>query len=171
MRLIAIATQLFLRALSDLDFARRAKALIQEDGDAAALPAAPPPPVRSDALTLLASLQREGRLLDFLMEELDAYPDDHVGAAARDVHRDCRKVVDRLFAPEPLRSDEEGSAVEVPKGYDPAETRLSGSVVGEPPFRGTLEHHGWRATRCDLPEWTGREASALVLAPAEVEVG
>jgi hypothetical protein len=136
------------------------------------LPPAPVPkaPLRSEAITLLATLQREARFLDFLMEPLAGYADAQVGAVARDVHRDCAAVVKRLFEPHPAVMQEEGSLVEVNAGFDPARYRLTGNVTGEPPFRGRLVHPGWEATKSDLPTWTGAKDSARVIAPAEVEL-
>ena len=133
-------------------------------------PAAPPKPKRSEAITLLAALQREGRFVDFLKEELTGYSDAQIGAVARDLHRDCGKVVERMFAITPLLGDSEGASVEVPAGFDAARYRLVGNVSGTPPFRGALVHAGWQATTFELPEWVGREESARVIAPAEVEV-
>ena len=130
----------------------------------------PKPPPRSDAVTLLATLQREARFVDLAQESLDDYTDAQVGAAARDVLRDCRKVVERLFALKPVVNQDEGAAVEVPAGFDAARFRLAGNVAGEPPFRGRLVHHGWEATKCELPSWSGSESSARVVAPAEVEL-
>ena len=127
-------------------------------------------PVRSEALTLLASLQRESRLIDFLMEDVSAYTDAQVGAAAREVHRGARGALQRMFAVEPLRTESEGSSIEVPTGFDPLQVKLVGKVAGEPPFRGVLLHTGWKVTQTELPEWHGSEASAKVIAPAEVEV-
>jgi len=130
----------------------------------------PSKPARSEALTLLAALQREGRLVDFLKEELTDYSDAQIGAVARDLHRDCGKVVERMFAIKPLLTDSEGATVEVPAGFDAGRYRLVGNVGGAPPFRGSLAHHGWEATACELPEWVGNETAARVIAPAEVEV-
>ncbi len=130
----------------------------------------PKPPTRSDAITLLATLQREARLVDLAQESLDGYTDAQVGAAARDVLRDCRKVLERLFALKPVLGQDEGAAVEVPAGFDAARFRLTGNVAGEGPFRGRLVHPGWEAARCELPAWSGNEASARVVAPAEVEL-
>jgi hypothetical protein len=127
-------------------------------------------PTRSDALTLLSTLQREARLIDFLMEDLSSYDDAQIGAAVRDVHRDCTAVLERLFALRPLRYQEEGARVEILAGYDPVQVKLTGNVTKPPPFWGTLVHHGWQATQCALPEWSGQEESARVIAPAEVEV-
>ncbi len=128
------------------------------------------PAGRSDAVSLLATLQREARLIDMIKEPLGNYSDAQVGAAARDVLRDCGRVLDRLFALQPLVEQEEGSQVEVPAGYDPGRYRLTGNVGGTPPFRGRLVHHGWLATRCELPTWSGSAAAQMVVAPEEVEV-
>jgi len=128
----------------------------------------PPKPVRSEAITLLATLQREARFVDFIKEPLDAFNDAQIGAAARDVHRDCGKVLDRLFAIKPIVDQEEDSPIEVPKGFDPGRYRLTGNVAGDPPFRGSLVHHGWEAAEVQLPAWSGTQLSARVVAPVEV---
>ncbi|MFH1268209.1 MAG: DUF2760 domain-containing protein, partial [Planctomycetota bacterium] len=98
------------------------------------------------------------------------YSDAQIGAVARDVHRECGQVIERLFGVVPVVEGEEGSPVEVPAGFDAGRFRLTGNVTGQPPFSGQLAHHGWEATRCQLPAFTGTAASALVLAPAEVEL-
>lgn len=130
-----------------------------------------PRPSRSDALNLLAALQREGRFVDFIKESLDGYGDAQIGAAARDVHRDCAAVVERMFALRPLTDQSEGSSLEVADGFDAARYRLTGNVSGKPPLRGTVRHHGWQATRCELPEWLGSADAQRVVAPIELEVG
>ncbi len=132
-------------------------------------PKPPAPPSRSDALTLLAALQREARFIDLVHESLDGYTDAQIGAAARDVLRDCRKTLDRMFHLAPLLDQPEASAVDIPAGYDPNRYRVVGAP-SEPPCRGQLIHPGWRATHCQVPTWQGAEASALVIAPAEVEI-
>ena len=116
---------------------------------------APKPGVGSEAIALLAVLQREARLVDFLQESLAGYTDAQIGAAVRDIHRDCGAVLKRLFDLRPAVDLEEGAEVEVSAGFDPTRWRLTGNVSGEPPFRGRLVHPGWEATRCDLPIWTG----------------
>jgi hypothetical protein len=130
----------------------------------------PRPPTRSDALTLLATLQREARFVDFVQEPLGSYTDAQIGAAARDVHRDCAAVLQRLFALKPILSEQEGGQVEVPTGFDAGRYRLTGNVTGEPPFRGQLVHHGWEATLCEMPSWSGTNTASRVVAPAEVEL-
>lgn len=124
---------------------------------------------KDGALALLALLQREGRLIDFAGEALDGFSDAEIGAAARDVHRGCKKVLDQCFTFEAVLPGQEDSRVAVPKGFDPAEIRLIGEARGEPPFGGTLRHHGWRATRAALPALT-EGLDRAVVAPAEVEV-
>ncbi len=122
------------------------------------------------ALALLALLQREGRLVDFLREPLEGFADADIGAAARDVHRGCKKVLEQHLSFEPVMPGEEEAKVSVPKGFDPAEIRLIGEAKGEPPFRGTLRHHGWRVVEAKLPTLAdGIDRS--VIAPAEVELG
>lgn len=136
-------------------------------------PAAAPakqPPRRSEALTLLAVLQREARLVDFLKEDIAGYADDQVGAAVREIHRDAAAALDRMFALRPVRTEAEGASVTVPAGYDAGRVRLVGNVAGQPPHAGSLAHAGWEAGKVELPEWTGTEASAAVVAPAEVEL-
>jgi hypothetical protein len=179
---LGLALKAFFRTLRDRAFAAQLDRLLQ--GQAVALsttPASPladrlradaaeQAPVRSDALTLLATLQREARLIDFLMEDLSSYDDAQIGAAVRDVHRDCSTALQRMFALRPLRYQEEGAQVEILAGYDPVQVKLTGNVTGELPLRGTLVHHGWQAMQCELPVWSGQEESARVIAPAEVEV-
>jgi hypothetical protein len=133
-------------------------------------PKPPPKPARSEAVTLLAALQREARFVDFIKEPLEGYSDAQIGAAARDVHRDCGKVLDRLFAIRAIDSQDEGSSLEVPDGFDAGRYRLTGNVAGNPPFRGRLVHHGWEAGEVQLPEWSGTQQSARVIAPIEVEL-
>jgi hypothetical protein len=124
---------------------------------------------RDGALALLALLQREGRLVDFLREPLEGFSDADIGAAARDVHRGCRKVLDQHLSLEPVMPGSEEAKVAVPKGFDPAEIRLIGEAKGEPPFRGTLRHHGWRVVDARLPALADG-VDRTVIAPAEVEL-
>jgi hypothetical protein len=124
---------------------------------------------RDGALALLALLQREGRLVDFLRESLDSYQDADIGAAVRDIHRGCKKVIEEHFVLEAVMPGEEDTRVKVPAGFDPGEVRLIGKVSGEPPFTGTLRHHGWRVTEVKLPTLT-EGVDRRVLAPAEVEI-
>ena len=125
---------------------------------------------RDGALALLGLLQREGRLVDFLRESLDDYSDADIGVAARDIHRGCRKVIEEHFVMEAVMPGREEARVVVPAGFDPGEVRLVGKVSGQPPFTGTLRHHGWRVIEIKLPTLTDG-VDRRVVAPAEVEVG
>ncbi len=135
-------------------------------------PAAPPKPKpkRSDALTLLEALQREARFIDFIQESLDAYDDAQVGAAVREVHRGTRSLLNRFFELKSVVSQEEGTMFEVTADAETARVRLIGNVPESRPVKGELVHAGWQATQCELPQWTGVDASMLIIAPAEVEV-
>lgn len=172
------AVRCFFRVLLDTDFANRVRQ--QTDGvDAQRTSPKPTPavavpavskPLRSDAITLLATLQREARFVDIVSESLDGYSDAQVGAAARDVLRDSGKVLERIFKLQPVVNGDEGKPVEIPAGYETGRYRLTGNVSREPPFTGQLMHAGWQATKCELPTWTGRQQAALIVAPAEVQV-
>jgi hypothetical protein len=124
------------------------------------------------ALQLLSLLQREGRLVDFLAEGIDGYSDAQIGAAARDVHRGLRRALGDTLPTEPVMAEREDSKVRVDPGFDPRRIRLTGHVVGEPPFTGTLRHHGWRVREVKLPELVrgDHELDLTVVAPAEVEL-
>jgi hypothetical protein len=130
-------------------------------------PAAAPEPVQ--ALQLLSLLQREGRLVDFLQQDIASFPDADVGAAARIVHDGCRRALLAHATIEPVRAESEGARVVLAAGFAPDDVKLTGGVGGEPPYKGVLRHRGWRATRLDLPQMVGKH-DAHVLAPAEVEL-
>jgi hypothetical protein len=179
MRLI-LAIRVFFVVLFKAATAERIRKLLEASVSGEAEPPKPLPqppraevpkkPIRSDAVILLSTLQREARFVDLAEESLDAYTDEQVGAAARDVLRDCRKVLDRLFDLKPVLSQDEGAEIEVPSGFDAGRFRLTGNVAGEPPFRGRLVHHGWEAGKCELPAWSGSQQAARVVAPAEIEL-
>ena len=136
----------------------------------AARPAASPPqparPVRDAAVILLAALQREARLVDLVREDLGKYTDAQVGAAARPCLQQCESVLERWFALRPLIDAVEGAAVEVPSDASP--TRLQWVGEGSASY-GKLVHHGWQVTKVELPQWTGDNADANVIAPAQVQ--
>lgn len=121
------------------------------------------------AVQLLAILQREGRLLDFLQEDVDSYSDAQIGAAVRDIHRGCKKALAEHMPLEPVLREPENAQVRVDPGFDPSRIRLVGNVVGEPPFTGALRHHGWRIAKVTLPS-PARGTDPTVVAPAEVEL-
>ena len=121
------------------------------------------------ALQLLGLMQREARFVDFVQEDVAGYSDADIGAAARVVHAGCRKVLREHFTLAPVRSEAEGSRVTLAAGFDATAVRLTGNVVGQAPFTGTLGHRGWRVTEARLPQLTDDKAAA-VLAEAEVEL-
>ncbi len=131
----------------------------------ATLDKAPP----DSALLLLGLFQKEGRLLDFLQEDVSQYADEDVGAAARVVHTGCRAVLTEYLTIAPVREEPEGSYVTLERGFDAAAIRPTGNVVGEPPFTGNLVHRGWRVTQVRLPQVaSGRDLR--ILAAAEVDL-
>lgn len=127
-------------------------------------------PERSEALTLLAALQREARFIDIVKEPLGDYSDEQIGAAARDVLRDTADVLQRFFDIQPLVEAEEGSTIEAPEDFDPQHYHLVGNVSENGPLSGQLVHPGWVARKCEVPKWSGRKESRLIIAPVEIQV-
>ncbi len=121
------------------------------------------------AVQMLALLQRDGRLIDFLAENISPYPDAQLGAAVRTIHEACRKVLEHYVKLEPILNSEEDQPVTVQGGFDPAAIKLLGNVTGALPIRGVLRHKGWHVKEVNLPplpQGPGR----MVIAPAEVEL-
>ena len=121
------------------------------------------------ALQLLGLLQKEARFLEFVQEEVAGYSDADIGAASRVVHEGCRRVLRQHFELEPVRKEEEGQRITLPKGFDPSAVRPVGNIVGQPPFTGTLVHRGWRASQVKLPK-IAEGHNVNIIAPAEVEL-
>jgi hypothetical protein len=150
--------------LGEPDFAARVQPLL--------LPPPPPEPVKRSAepLRLLALLQREGRLLDFLLEDISQVEDDQqIGAGVRELHRQAQAAIKEHLDLEPVLPNREDDPVTVPAGFDPSAIRLTGNVSGQPPFKGVLKHHGWRVKdyRLQAPP---KGSDEFVVAPAEVEI-
>jgi hypothetical protein len=129
----------------------------------------PPSEAVERAVQMLALLQRDGRLVDFLAENISTYPDAQIGAAVRTIHDNCRDVLDRYVKLEPILNSEEDQPVTVPAGFDVAAIKLIGNVAGELPVRGVLRHKGWRVKEVNLPPFP-QGAGRMVVAPAEVEL-
>ncbi len=121
------------------------------------------------ALQLLGLLQKEARFIDFIKEDVTAYSDADIGVAARVVHEGCNKAINEYFTLDTVRSDQEGSKVTLAKGFDAAKVRLTGNIVGQAPFTGTLIHKGWQVTDIRLPKLTAGH-NAKIVAAAEVEL-
>jgi hypothetical protein len=176
---ISLAFSSFFTIIADRQFAARVQALRDGAPPSAASPAAPAAaqpvvaPLREAApdaaLQLLGLLQREARLIDFVEEDVAAYADADVGAAARVVHEGCRKVLRDNFTISPVRDEAEGSRVTLAEGFDAAAIRVTGNVVGQPPFTGSIAHRGWRVVETRLPKLAGGHQLNIV-APAEVEL-
>ena len=145
----------------------------------AAAEAARPMPVPTGAnyqadaeiVSFLAMLQARGRLVDFLMDDINTYDDAQVGAAARVVHAGCKAALLEHFRISPVRTESEGATVQVAAGYSPDEYRLLGKISGPAPFSGVLVHHGWKTDTVNLPRILRSSTDRLpAIAPAEVEL-
>lgn len=156
------ANEIAQRYLSDAKFQEAVNLVLNP-------PPPPPPKPWPDPLLLLTLMQREGRLIDFLLENVDGADDAALGAGVRQIHKDCQKVLKEHLDLEPVIKAQEKSTVEVPVGFDPSAIRLTGNVTGSPPFKGSLEHHGWRVTKIKLQKPPDGQ-DAFVLQPAEVEL-
>ncbi|MDQ5908374.1 MAG: hypothetical protein QG599_465 [Pseudomonadota bacterium] len=173
---LALALRAGWRILVDHHFASSVQRLERSEltAPAPAVTELPKPAALRDALPdsalqLLALLQHEGRFVDFLEENVTAYSDADIGGAARVVHEGCRKVIREYLDIEPVREEAEGVRLTLPAGFDATAVRLTGHVVGQPPFTGTLMHRGWRVRQMTLPK-LAEGHDVRVLAPAEVEL-
>jgi Domain of unknown function (DUF2760). len=160
------------RTLVDAEFADGVRQLRM--GKLPAEPGTPKPSLLKEsppdaALQLLGLLQQEGRFVDFMQEDVSVYTDAQVGAAARMVHDGCRKILNEHLTLAPIRDEPENSRVTLESGFDASAVRLTGNVIGQPPFTGTLVHRGWRATEVKLPKLSEAHDTGI-LAPAEVEL-
>ncbi len=118
---------------------------------------------------LLSVLQREGRLVDFFSENLDAYEDAQIGAAVRSIHENCKAGLDKYLKMAPVVSNPEGQTITLKPGFDAVAIKVVGNVSGDPPFSGVVRHRGWRAVNIDIPTLTNIRDPGLI-APAEIEV-
>lgn len=160
---VGLATRVFFRAMGDASFAAKVAPLL--------LPPEPAkPPKRSgEAMRLLTLLQREGRLLDFLLEDIEGASDEQIGAGVRELHKKAQGVIKEHLTLEPVLPQNEGDLVQVPRGFDASAVRVTGNVTGEPPFQGRLVHRGWRVKDFKLPA-PPEGHDEFVVAPAEVEL-
>ena len=154
-------------ALMTLGLSRRSGASPASPAKSAP-PAAPVIRTSDGALQILGILQRDSRLIDFLMEDITAYSDDQVGAAVRELHNQCRDSVARYVTLQPVIDSVEGTFTQAPS-KDPNVVKFIGNVPATLPSGGILRHKGWRAVKIDLPA-LGPKQDATVLAPAEIEI-
>ena len=152
------------RTLIDLKLVRKGPVA----APAKAAPAAPLPRASDGALQILAILQRDSRLVDFLMEDIASYSDDQVGAAVRELHDQCRDSLGRYVTLQPVIDGVEGTFAKTPSD-DPNLVKFIGNVPARPPSGGILRHKGWRAAKVDLPALSAKQDAAII-APAEIEI-
>jgi hypothetical protein len=147
-----------------------AKALGLSKAAAPPKPAEPAPDHVDGAVGLLGILQRDSRLVDFLMEDVSGYDDEQVGAAVRSVHDQCRDSLLRYVSLTPVIDAVEGAFTSV-RALPTAErawlVKFIGNVPAEPPEGGTLRHKGWRVEKAVLP---APRRGSRVVAPAEIEI-
>jgi len=123
------------------------------------------------ALQILSILQRDSRLIDFLMEDITGYDDDQIGAAVRSLHADSKATLARHLTLTPVIDGVEGTyqKLDPSKAPDPNRIKLIGNVPANGKVAGgTLRHRGWKASAVELPAIGKQDVS--VIAPAELEV-
>lgn len=160
------------KVLFDAEAAGKLAAALAEPAKVAPPPkptAPAPEKLHASGLFVLGALQQEGRLIDFLQQDVASFSDEEVGAAARVVHAGCRKMVQQYVTIAPVLKEAEGATVNVPAGFDAQRIRLTGNVTGQGPFKGVLKHHGWETKEVRFPALS-ESLDARVLAPAEVEL-
>ena len=156
------------KAKQDAGFAAKLDAIL---AGAEIKPIEPPKPAKPDGtpLRMLALLQAEARLVDFLMEDISGAGDAQIGQAVREIHKKAATALRQHAAIEPVLGGTEGDTTTVPSGFDPSAIRVVGNVTGAPPFTGAINHPGWRVKELKLaapPEG----ADEFVLQPAEVQI-
>lgn len=163
------------RILFDGRYAAKVANLNEATPEPESLPAAPaPPPVvveqatpADGALQLLSILQREGRFVDFVEQDVTTFSDQDVGAAARLVHEGCRRALHAHARVVSVRPETEGAPLTLPQASN--DVKLVGNVAGSAPFRGVLRHRGWRVEELKLPVRIGAH-DPRVVAQAELEL-
>lgn len=177
---VGTAFRAFFAALFDRDVSERIRVVLDQVPEAAAPAIAPPTAIdakvaaptiraaelRSDAVTLLATLQREARFVDLVKEDLSRYSDAQIGIAARPCLQQCATTLDRLLGLRPIETTADGQSVQVPENALPSRYQWVGEGAGS---TGKLLHHGWEASQVQLPQWTGANADAKVIAPVQVK--
>lgn len=168
------------RVLFDGQFAARVARQRESEARAEELPAAAAPrrdvpevaapseaSATTGALQLLSLLQREGRFVDFVQQDVAGFGDADIGAAARVVHEGCRRALRAHARVVSVRTESEGSSLVLDKPSP--DVKLVGNVSGAAPFRGVLRHRGWRVEELTLPTLLGAHDPKLVAA-AELEL-
>jgi len=151
----ASAFKAFFRIIKDNEFARMFEKL---DKGGLCEPA-----------SILALLQRQGRFIDFIQEDISGYGDAQIGGVARTIHQGCNKILKEYITIEPVVKEEEGASITVPEGFDASTIKLVGNVTGNPPFKGTVAHHGWKILNSRIPAVPKGHDPSIIIA-AEVEI-
>lgn len=150
---LTIAFRCFFRALKDANFAKHLEGKQKEPLE--------------DAKLLLAFLQEEGRLVDFLQEDISEYDDEQVGAAVREVHKKTAKALNKIFIIESITEQSEGEKIKILENFDTNSIKLVGNVTNASSFSGTVQHHGWKIVETkQLPP----KDNSSIIAQAEVEI-
>jgi hypothetical protein len=161
---LGLAWTAFRRVLGDNATAERIRPVLE-----APAPAPKPAKRSGEPLRLLRLLQRDSKMVDFLMQDISGASDADIAVFVRDMHPKAQKVLKEHLVVAPVLLQEEGETVEVPRGFDPSAIQLLGNIAGQPPYRGTLKHPGWRVTDYNLPA-PAEGLDELVVAPAEVDL-
>lgn len=160
---LGLAISVFNRIRGNADFAKKVQDVLTPP------PPPPPPKPTGEPIRILAVLQRESRLIDFLMEDISGAGDDQVGAAMKDLQPKAKAALKKHITLQAVMSQTEGDEVTVAGGFDPSAIQLVGNVTGKAPFKGTLRHSGWKVTDIRLPK-PPEGQDVMILAPAEVEL-
>ena len=124
---------------------------------------------RADCVDLLYQFQEKARFIDFLLEDIKNYSDEQVGSAVRNIHKDCREMIFEYFKLVPVIDGKEGDKYEVEEGYSPFSIKIIGEISGEPPYKGEIQHPGWKVESVTLPPRSG-ESDPDIVSPAEIEI-
>lgn len=156
------------RANQDPAFATKLQAIL---AGAEIKPVEPPKPLKPSGvpLRMLALLQAESRLVDFLLEDISGAADEQIGQAVREIHKKAQAALKQHAVIEQVLPGSEDDKVTVPAGFDPSAVRVVGNVTGAPPFNGTINHPGWRVKELKLAT-PAEGADEFVLQPAEVQI-
>lgn len=152
---IAGAFKAFFRIIKDNEFARMFEKL--DKGELC------------EPASILALLQRQGRFIDFIQEDISGYGDAQIGGVARTIHQGCNRLLKEYITIEPVVKEEEGASITVPEGFDASTIKLVGNVTGNPPFKGTVAHHGWKISNSKIPAVPRGHDPSIIIA-AEVEI-
>lgn len=161
---LGLASAAFRKVLGDASVAEKIRPLLTTV-------AAPAGPTKKsgEPLRLLALLQRDAKLVDFLMQDLAGAGDSDIAVFVREMHPKAQQVLKSHLDLGPVLPQAEGETVTVPPGFDPSAVRLYGNLTGQPPYRGTLKHGGWCVKDYTIPA-PPEGQDELVLAPAEVDL-